>query len=215
LRQPSRATRWTRPETLYLNAQPAPVANPGPDWRKLACSVPVSEPPGCAAWSPCYGRRPGSAHLTAGPTGHPYKAVIRRLVPEGDTVVGRFTCSATHLGEWRGHAPTGRRFERVDEVAIFRLPDGRIAEAWSLEDSLSRLLQLASSTARLRGGGSSPPPVRTLPIQEVVPGLRRGPFPTSLKRPRPHPPLPRPVLSGEAAPWRGPDHRRYGRQRGD
>jgi hypothetical protein len=24
------------------------------------------------------------------------KAVIRRLVPEGDTVVGRFTCSATH-----------------------------------------------------------------------------------------------------------------------
>ena len=79
------------------------------------------------------------------------KAVIRRLVPEGDTVVGRFTCSATHLGEWRGHAPTGRRFERVDEVAIFRLPDGRIAEAWSLEDSLSRLLQLASSTARLRG----------------------------------------------------------------
>jgi hypothetical protein len=111
--------------------------------------------------------------------------------------------------------PPGGASERVDEVAIFRLPDGRIAEAWSLEDSLSRLLQLASSTARLRGGGSSPPPVRTLPIQEVVPGLRRGPFPTSLKRPRPHPPLPRPVLSGEAAPWRGPDHRRYGRQRGD
>jgi hypothetical protein len=41
-------------------------------------------------------------------------------------------------------------------VAIFRLPDGRIAEVWSLEDSLSRLLQLASSTARLRRGGSSP-----------------------------------------------------------
>jgi predicted ester cyclase len=32
------------------------------------------------------------------------KAVIRRLVPEGDTVVGRLTCSATHRGEWRGHA---------------------------------------------------------------------------------------------------------------
>jgi hypothetical protein len=62
-------------------------------------------------------------------------------------------------------------------VAIFRLPDGRIAEAWSLEDSLSRLLQLASSTARLREAGVPPPPVRTLPIQEVVPGLRRGPVP--------------------------------------
>ena len=64
------------------------------------------------------------------------------LIAEGDKVVGRFTCSATHLGQWLGHAPTGRRFERVDEVAIFRLRGGRITEAWSLEDSLSRLQQL-------------------------------------------------------------------------
>ena len=67
------------------------------------------------------------------------KAVIRRLVPEDDTVVGRFTCSATHLREWRGHARSGRRFERVDEVAILRLPNGRIAEAWSLEGFLPHL----------------------------------------------------------------------------
>jgi predicted ester cyclase len=45
---------------------------------------------------------------------------IEELIAEGDTVVGRFTCSATHLGGWLGQAPTGRRFERVDEVAIFR-----------------------------------------------------------------------------------------------
>ena len=64
------------------------------------------------------------------------------LIAEGDKVVGRFTCSATHLGEWLGHAPTGRRFERVDEVTIFRLGDGRIADSWSLEDTLSRLRQL-------------------------------------------------------------------------
>jgi predicted ester cyclase len=67
---------------------------------------------------------------------------IVELIAEGDKVVGRFTCSATHLGEWLGQAPTGRRFERVDEVAIFRLGDGRIIGAWSLEDSLSRLQQL-------------------------------------------------------------------------
>ena len=67
---------------------------------------------------------------------------IVELIAEGDKVVGRFTCSATHLGQWLGHAPTGRRFERVDEVAIFRLRGGRITEAWSLEDSLSRLQQL-------------------------------------------------------------------------
>ena len=64
------------------------------------------------------------------------------LIAEGDTVVGRFTCSGTHLGEWRGHAPTGRRFEAVDEVSIFRFREGQIVEAWGLEDDLGRLEQL-------------------------------------------------------------------------
>jgi SnoaL-like polyketide cyclase len=41
---------------------------------------------------------------------------IEELIAEGDKVVGCFTCSATHLGDWISHAPTGRRFERVDEV---------------------------------------------------------------------------------------------------
>jgi predicted ester cyclase len=67
---------------------------------------------------------------------------IVELIAEDDTVVGRFTCSATHLGEWLGQAPTGRRFERVDEVAIFRFRDGKIVPAWSLEDTLGRLRQL-------------------------------------------------------------------------
>jgi len=64
------------------------------------------------------------------------------LIVEGDTVVGRFTCSATHLGEWLGHPPTGRRFEAVDEVSIFRLREGRIVHAWGIEDNLARLEQL-------------------------------------------------------------------------
>jgi predicted ester cyclase len=67
---------------------------------------------------------------------------VVELIAEGDKVVGRFTCSATHLGTWLDQAPTGRRFERVDEVAIFRLRDGRIVHAWSLEDTLGRLRQL-------------------------------------------------------------------------
>jgi predicted ester cyclase len=67
---------------------------------------------------------------------------IVELIAEGDKVVGRFTCSATQLGAWLGHAPTGRRFERVDEVTIFRLREGRIVHAWSLEDTLGRLQQL-------------------------------------------------------------------------
>ncbi len=67
---------------------------------------------------------------------------IVELIAEGDKVVGRFTCSATHQGDWLGQAPTGRRFERVDEVSIFRFRDGRIAHVWSLEDTLGRLKQL-------------------------------------------------------------------------
>ncbi len=64
------------------------------------------------------------------------------LIAEDDQVVGRFTCSATHTGPWLGHPPTGRRFEDVDEVYFFRLENGRIAEAWGLEDNASRLRQL-------------------------------------------------------------------------
>jgi hypothetical protein len=67
---------------------------------------------------------------------------IQELIAEDDKVVGRFTCSATHLGAWLGHPPTGRRFERVDEVAIFRFRDGKILHAWSLEDTHERLRQL-------------------------------------------------------------------------
>jgi predicted ester cyclase len=64
------------------------------------------------------------------------------LIAEGDQVVGRFTCSGTHLGAWLDHAPTGRRFENVAEVSIYRVRDGRIVESWGLEDTLGRLEQL-------------------------------------------------------------------------
>ncbi len=64
------------------------------------------------------------------------------LIAEDDTVVGRFTCSGTHLGDWLGYPPTGRRFEAIDEVGIYRFRDGRIVESWGIEDNLGRLEQL-------------------------------------------------------------------------
>lgn len=64
------------------------------------------------------------------------------LVTEGDVVVGRFRCSGTHLATWRGHPPTGRAFRDIDEVTFFTITDGRIADAWSLEDTDARLRQL-------------------------------------------------------------------------
>lgn len=70
---------------------------------------------------------------------------IVELVAEGESVAGRFRCSATNLGPWRGNPPTGRRFEDVDEVYFFHLEDGRIAEMWGLEDTHDRLRQLGLS----------------------------------------------------------------------
>jgi predicted ester cyclase len=67
---------------------------------------------------------------------------VIELIREGDSVVGRFSCSATHLGDWRGHPPTGRRFEGVDEVYFFRFAGDRIAAVWGIEDNIDRYRQL-------------------------------------------------------------------------
>ena len=58
---------------------------------------------------------------------------IVKLVAEGDYVVSYFKSSGTHLGEFNGLAPTGRKV-LIDEFAIFRLINGRIAEQWGLPD---------------------------------------------------------------------------------
>jgi len=70
------------------------------------------------------------------------------LVAEDDKVVGRFRCSGTHTGPWLGNAPTSRRFEQVDEVAILRVRDGRFVDYWALEDTAGRLQQLDISLPR-------------------------------------------------------------------
>jgi predicted ester cyclase len=76
---------------------------------------------------------------TAFPDVHMQEA---EMIAEGETVVGRFLCSGTHRGEWRGRPPTGRRFDDVDEVYFFRFADQLIDDFWGLEDSASRLRQL-------------------------------------------------------------------------
>jgi predicted ester cyclase len=67
---------------------------------------------------------------------------IVSLVAEGDTVVGHFACCGTHTGDWLGIAPTGRRFEEIDEIYVFTVADGKLVAAHGVEDNLSRLRQL-------------------------------------------------------------------------
>ena len=72
---------------------------------------------------------------------------LLELVAEGDRVVARFACSATHSGDWRGHPPTGRRFEGVDEVYFFTFAGERISAVWGIEDTLERFRQLGLEPA--------------------------------------------------------------------
>jgi predicted ester cyclase len=71
-----------------------------------------------------------------------FEMEIVDLIAEGDTVAAHFKCSGTHEGEWRGVAPTGRRFEGVDEIYIFRIVNGKLASAVAVEDNLTRMRQL-------------------------------------------------------------------------
>jgi hypothetical protein len=45
-----------------------------------------------------------------------FRMEIVELVAEDDTDVAHLKCSGTHTGEWLGVAPTGRRFEGIDEI---------------------------------------------------------------------------------------------------
>ena len=67
---------------------------------------------------------------------------ILTVVTEGQHVAAHFRCSGTHLGRWRGHEPTGARFEDVDELYFFRVDAGRLHGMVSVEDNQSRLTQL-------------------------------------------------------------------------
>lgn len=71
-----------------------------------------------------------------------FEMEIVDLIAEGDKVVGHFKCSGTHRGEWLGVPATGRRFERVDEIYVFNVRNGKLVSAVGVEDNLTRMRQL-------------------------------------------------------------------------
>jgi predicted ester cyclase len=82
-----------------------------------------------------------------------WRQEIVELVHEDGTVVAHFRCTGTHEGSWRGLSATGRSM-RIDEVYFFRVDDGRIGGLWGLEDTWSRMRQLAGDAATLGELGS-------------------------------------------------------------
>ena len=67
---------------------------------------------------------------------------IKLIVAEGDLVVIHYVSAGTNQGQWLGKPPTGRRVQ-VNEISIFRMEDGLIAEQWLLPDLGSMQQQLA------------------------------------------------------------------------
>ena len=55
------------------------------------------------------------------------KMIIIRQYTDGDTVISEFIMEGTHLGEWLGMKPTGKKL-RMTGVDIDRLIDGKIVE---------------------------------------------------------------------------------------
>ena len=63
------------------------------------------------------------------------------LLAEDDRVVAHVPYSGTHRGAIVGIQPTGASCV-VDEIVIFRLADGKIAEAWEVFDEAGMWRQL-------------------------------------------------------------------------
>ena len=55
------------------------------------------------------------------------KMTIIRQYTDGDTVISEFIMEGTHLGEWLGMKPTGKKL-RMTGVDIDKLIDGKIVE---------------------------------------------------------------------------------------
>jgi predicted ester cyclase len=60
--------------------------------------------------------------------------------------VTRWTSRGTHEGELMGIAPTGKRID-VTAVGIWRVSEGKIAEAWLVFDALGMMQQLGVASS--------------------------------------------------------------------
>ena len=65
---------------------------------------------------------------------------VEDLMAEGDRVAARVTMRGTHLGEFQGLAPTGKRVE-VGAIDMFRISGGKIVEHWGHADDPTDFLR--------------------------------------------------------------------------
>jgi len=75
-----------------------------------------------------------------------WREEIEDTVFEGDRIVARYVSTGTQDGAFLGRPPSGARV-RVDEISIFRIAEGRIAEQWCLNDDLAFFRQIGQGGA--------------------------------------------------------------------
>ena len=66
---------------------------------------------------------------------------VHRLVAEDDCVVAHFTTRGRHTGDFLGYAATGREFA-FSGMAMYRIANDQMVEAWYAEDTLGWFQQL-------------------------------------------------------------------------
>ena len=64
-----------------------------------------------------------------------FHLTIEDIVAEGDKVWVRSTITATHIGEFYGLPPTGKKFTEAS-IWINRIVNGKIVEGWDVQDEL-------------------------------------------------------------------------------
>jgi predicted ester cyclase len=73
------------------------------------------------------------------------------VIAEDDKVVVRWRLLGTHLGDFRGIAPTGRAIA-LDGIAIYRVDGGKLMERWVVTDLYGVLEEIDSVIPQPRSG---------------------------------------------------------------
>ena len=75
-----------------------------------------------------------------------FKFEVLDLIAEKDKVVARYITTGTHQLAYRGIPASGKKIN-INCMMILRLSEGKLAEAWSLVDSLGMMQQIGAIPA--------------------------------------------------------------------
>ena len=75
---------------------------------------------------------------------------IHEVVAEGDLVAVRLESTATQSGEFMGMPATGKTYT-IEELHLFRLAGGRVAEHWHQIDAMGMMRQLGATPGQKQG----------------------------------------------------------------